>query len=349
MSNGGHLGIAAVLVVTVCAASRAAESDEQLMVPPRTQDARAQALEWAARQKLTDRQAAGRIAAIWAIGDASLSARELFDKVIATLAAADAGAAELVAACDLQRPPAKPPEFNLPPERRADAFYRAHLELLYGQYLVQCGLYDEALPLLERLDPRDVVDPAACLFFRAVCEHQLLRREAGLATLTVLLDHTLEVPAGYLNVAKLMRYELERLDEKSLDVVARLMRDSRRRLELGRAGKQVQDVQADIVARLDEMIDRLEEQSQESASAGEQPNNQSPSPADESRVKGTTAPGEVDERVLGNRAGWGALPPQEEARAKNLINRNFPGHYRQAVEAYFKHLARKRAPEQRQP
>ena len=66
-------------------------------------------------------------------------------------------------------------------------------------------------------------------------------------------------------------------------------------------------------------------------------------------MKGATAPGDVDKKKLSNRAGWGALPPKEEARAKNLINRNFPSHYRQAVEEYFKKLASRRANTQTQP
>ena len=66
------------------------------------------------------------------------------------------------------------------------------------------------------------------------------------------------------------------------------------------------------------------------------------SPAPDSIVKGAKAPGNVDRKNLKREAGWGALPPKEEARAKNLLNRNFPAHYRRAVEEYLKKIAGRR-------
>ncbi|MCA9015894.1 MAG: hypothetical protein KDA77_11235, partial [Planctomycetaceae bacterium] len=64
---------------------------------------------------------------------------------------------------------------------------------------------------------------------------------------------------------------------------------------------------------------------------------------DESRVKGQIAPGEVDKKKLANNGGWGQLPPKKQASAKNIINRNFPSHYRKAIEKYFKKLATQKA------
>ena len=52
-------------------------------------------------------------------------------------------------------------------------------------------------------------------------------------------------------------------------------------------------------------------------------------------MKGATAPGEVDKKDIGNKSGWGTLPPKQAAEAKNVINRNFPSHYREAIEQYF--------------
>ena len=44
-------------------------------------------------------------------------------------------------------------------------------------------------------------------------------------------------------------------------------------------------------------------------------------------------------RTTGNRTGWGALPPKAEARARNILDRNYPAHYRKAIDEYFKRLA----------
>ena len=60
-------------------------------------------------------------------------------------------------------------------------------------------------------------------------------------------------------------------------------------------------------------------------------------------MKGATAPGEVDKKDIGNKAGWGSLAPKKAAEAKNVINRNFPSHYREAIEQYFKKLANRPA------
>ena len=44
---------------------------------------------------------------------------------------------------------------------------------------------------------------------------------------------------------------------------------------------------------------------------------------------------------IGNKTGWGALPPKAEARAKNILDRNYPAHYRRAIDEYFRRLAEK--------
>jgi hypothetical protein len=35
------------------------------------------------------------------------------------------------------------------------------------------------------------------------------------------------------------------------------------------------------------------------------------------------------------------LPPKAEARARNILDRNYPAHYRKAIDEYFKRLAEK--------
>ena len=84
----------------------------------------------------------------------------------------------------------------------------------------------------EQIDPKATVDPASCLFYRAVCEHELLRKDAGLATIEKLLKNTENVPVAYSTVATLMQHDLEALNEKTLDSIARQMRDSERRRDL---------------------------------------------------------------------------------------------------------------------
>lgn len=227
-------------------------------------------------------------------------------------------------------------------------FYQANLRLFMGRLLAQNELYEESLEVLSSAQPDEIIDPASYLFYRAACEKALLQKDTALRTLGQLLKNTSQVPARYVSLAELMKYELEQYEEKSLDEVAGKMADVRRRLNLNRPGKKTQVVEDEIVALLDEMIKKAEDQAnQSSASQSNGQSGQSESkPAEESRVKGSTAPGEVDKKKLKPGGNWGNLDDKARAKAKNLISRDFPAHYRQAVEEYFKKLANR---EGRQP
>jgi hypothetical protein len=47
----------------------------------------------------------------------------------------------------------------------------------------------------------------------------------------------------------------------------------------------------------------------------------------------------VRARDLGSGEGWGNLPPHEREAALQQIGREYPPHYREAIEQYFKRLA----------
>jgi hypothetical protein len=140
-----------------------------------------------------------------------------------------------------------------------------------------------------------------------------------------------------------MQADLKGLQEKSLGELARLMADSERRLELGRAGEKVQGVQERIIANLDEIIKKIEQQQGGGGGGGGGgqggSNEHSGGAADDSRVKGEEAPGETDKKRFENKGSWGNLPEKDLAKAKNDLNKNFPSHYEQAIEKYTKKLA----------
>jgi hypothetical protein len=108
----------------------------------------------------------------------------------------------------------------------------------------------------------------------------------------------------------------------------------------------VQGVQERIVSELDELIKKIEAQQSGGGGGGGNSSNSNDSsgPAGDSSVKGATAPGETDKKKFSKEGQWGDLPEKEQAAAKNLINRNYPAHYRQAIETYFKKLANRPAP-----
>ncbi|OYW21514.1 MAG: hypothetical protein B7Z55_05715, partial [Planctomycetales bacterium 12-60-4] len=207
-------------------------------------------------------------------------------------------------------------------------------------------MYDEALTQLSAVNLEQAIDPATVLFYRAVASHEILEIPQAISALDVLQNQTAQVPVRYTTIAELMRDELEGLETQSLGEVARLMHDSERRLDLGRTGERVQGVQDRIVSTLDELIKKLEAQQGGGGGGGGSSNNsnQSDAGADDSRVKGATAPGETDDKKFKKEGKWGDLPEKQQAEAKNLINRDFPSHYRQAIETYFRKLAGRPAP-----
>lgn len=50
-------------------------------------------------------------------------------------------------------------------------------------------------------------------------------------------------------------------------------------------------------------------------------------------------PGEVAKKPIGNQRGWGDLPPRQRQEALQQIGKDFPAHYRDMIEQYFRKLA----------
>ncbi|HLQ45649.1 MAG TPA: hypothetical protein VK137_13010, partial [Planctomycetaceae bacterium] len=250
-----------------------------------------------------------------------------------------------VEACQDGSPIATWPRDVVPITDSMNEFARLHLRLYVGRFLAQRQLYEEALDVLTAIDPKQIVDPAGYFFQKVICEHQLLKKSDAMKTIGLLLDNTQNVPARYIAVATLMRHDIEQLREASLGEVAKKMSDVERRLSLGRGGEKTQKVEEEIIESLDEIIKKVEQQQSNSGGGGGKGGNQNQSggAASDSSVKGATAPGEVDKKDIGNKSGWGTLPPKQAAEAKNVINRNFPSHYREAIEQYFKKLANRPA------
>jgi len=225
------------------------------------------------------------------------------------------------------------------------AFHRDAVKLWLGRDLVRRRRFDEAAPLLAGLDVKSAVDPAALLFHRAACAHWLLESDTAIESLDRLLERADSIPVRYERLARLMRQDITGLEEESLAHVARRMRDVTRRLDLGRAGPATRRVQDGVVASLDRLIERIEEQNQQNqegqggGGGGGGSGGGAARPMDDSRIAGGRGAGEVQRRDLGDDDAWGALPPHAREAALQQIGREFPPHYRDVIERYFKRLA----------
>lgn len=247
----------ALLALTILVGSAQAAANT-LLSAPSADETRTKALGWVAAQGITDKATLERIGKAWALDGKTVSPSQMLNKVVGTFASIDAKSKTFVEGCNLLStgPPQKPELLK----GKKDTFYTANMRLFFGRFLAQKKMYDEALEVLGSLDPKTVVDPAGCLYFKAVCEHQLLKRTEGLATIQQLLENTAQVPLRYKTTAELMQHDLQALKKDSLTEISRKMKDVERRLDLGRGGQRIQKEEDEIVASLDAIIEKLEQQ-----------------------------------------------------------------------------------------
>ncbi|MHC4402840.1 MAG: hypothetical protein ACYTG0_24530 [Planctomycetota bacterium] len=305
--------------------------------PARAEEVRSGVFDWLDARGADDATRAAAAAA-WPADSRVSTAGELLTRLARTVALADPNAQGLVELCSKPRGGGKLPSQAWLGEAETPPLVAHNLRLLYGRWLVQERLYDEALQQLEGLQPRDVVDPASLLFCQAVAHQRLLNKPAAEEAIGRLLAGADESPRRYVALARLMQTDVEGLQVDSLDHIARRMEDIERRLDLGRAGQKVRAVEDGVVESLDKLIKKLEEQQQQSSSASAD-SLQSSSPAQDSLPMGGKGRGEVTKRNVGSESGWGDLPPKQREETLQEIGRRFPAHYRDVIEQYFRKLA----------
>ncbi len=303
---------------------------------PSAAEIRAQLDAFLAHEKI-DAVKRAKIDALWPTATASLTPDQVLDRVVATFTVVDPAARELFEFCRQTGQDIMPREFPVLTDPKRPVFERANLRLYYGRWLAQHQFYDEALEQLKALPIDQVVDPAALLFYQSAGYHRMLNKKACLKTVAKLLENETRIPRRYATVAKLMQADLAPLKTDSLDEISRLMSEVKRRLYLSRAGQRVRKQEDDILKKLDKIIKKLEQQQQKQAGGGSlQPSN----PAQDSMPMGGTGPGNVDPKHIGNKSGWGNLPPKQRQEALQQIGKDLPAHYREVIEEYFRRLAR---------
>ncbi len=203
--------------------------------------------------------------------------------------------------------------------------------------------YESALKKFKELETTEFMEKsesaraAEFWFYRAVAEHQLIMRDECSTSLTR-LEALKSVPVRFSALAKLMRKDLESLEEESLEMVSRRMKSVERRLDNGAAGESVQKSEEEIVKALDDMINEMEEQAQKQktrASRSLKPRK----PMKEAKIAGGNGPGNVTRKDLKYGENWGNLPEKEREAVLQQLGRDFPPHYRDAIEQYFKKMA----------
>ncbi len=250
------------LAVLLTAAARAPADDTKKALSFGTLDAatpeavRAQARTWLRSVHKTDAASLERFEAIW-----KQSERPVLDRLADTFAIGNADAAKLMQeARDTQAPaPTKIPEVLK--DEKLPLFLRANLALAYARALNNRRIHDEALDVLKLYSAEQVVDPASYLFNRAVSEFSLLQKDEANRSIRRLLEEAgTFAPERFKAVALLMQLDMVAWKNKDFNDIARKMKDVERRLDLARGGPKTQEKQKEILARLDEIIKKLENQ-----------------------------------------------------------------------------------------
>jgi hypothetical protein len=341
----GKSRFAAVLTVLVCSPVLAAPSTP-LSDPvihkaptwhlPVVADVKAQAADWVHKNCKDTAAQAKSLAIVAGIADKA-DGTELLDRLGEAFAAADSGAAQLVDLCSRPRARAVLPSFAWMTDAKTAPVLAANMRLYFGRWLAQGDWFEEALEQIGSLKPAEVAAPAELLFYQGVAYHRMLNKEQGLKTLNQLLDGAEFAPRRYVAVAMLMQADLDTLEEGSLDHVARQMDGNGRWLDKGRAGPKVRKAEDRIVQSLDKIIQKMEDDQNKNNNPGN--STRSTKPAQNSTPMGGKAPGDVDKRDIGHKSGWGNLPPKEREEALQQMGKDFPPHYREAIEQYFRKLA----------
>lgn len=261
---------------------------------------------------------------------------DITQRVAATIALVEPRARQVLELSQRGATPLTVAETKWMEDEALPALVKNNMRLLLGRSLAQGMYFDEALQRLEGLTLNDVFDRPTLLFFQGVAHHRLIHKDRGLEALDRLLENKDAIPRRYSVLAQLMRSDLAQIKDGSLDDISRRMNDIRRRLGLGRANKRVMDVEQEVIDMLDKLIKEEEEKQQQAqSSAGGAP---SGTPMPDSRPAEQKGEGKVTKRDLGRSAGWGELPPKQREEAMQEIGRDFPSHYREVIEEYFREI-----------
>ncbi|MCA9213430.1 MAG: hypothetical protein KDB27_10220, partial [Planctomycetales bacterium] len=229
---------------------------------PTAEQLRMQVDAWLDQSENVSEEQKASIADLWQRATPQ-SSDDLFHVVIESIAMVDSRAQEVLDFCNSAASTVSLPTFDWLRQKETHPFVSNNLRLYYGQWLGLRSLYNEVLEQLDGLQPSDVADPASLLFFQASANHRLLAKDKSLPLISTLMEQNETIPRRYATMARLMEADLKPLKEDSLDEVSRLMDNIRTRLNHGRAGTRVRKEEDDVIAKLDKMIEKLEQQQQQ--------------------------------------------------------------------------------------
>ncbi|MDR0391213.1 MAG: hypothetical protein LBH59_04860, partial [Planctomycetaceae bacterium] len=285
-----------------------------------------------------------------------LSGTELFDRAIESLRRASVHVAEYLKLCDTlawqELPygqklvvPQIPLHIHLGESNTTEYLYNS-LRIYLALKLVQGRFFSEAINILEEIKPENCINPAELFITKAIIYNGLSRNADGLDAIKnfrIAEKNAVLVSRRHTELAKLLEYELnENKKDNSPNNIAKKMDNARRILGKGDTGKEAQETEEDVLKSLEKLIEEVEAQaknSQQNDGNNKSDSLQSNNPAQESEIARGKAPGNVDRKEFDQNGGWGNMPAKDREAALSKIEREFPSHYRDIIESYFREMA----------
>ena len=321
---------------------------------PKPETVRMEFVRWLEAILPEDEAAQQNILATWPEAEGTLSGEQLFQQVVRAMATASPSVAAFLQICDelawKESPFGQPvhvpqiPLQALVGDEKSTAYLVGSLRFYLVLRLIQARLYDEAATVLDQLTPENSVDPCGVLLHRAVVCSQFDDREKGITAIKLFqktAEQDVVVPRRYLELAKLLEADFQnspKEDENPANI-SRKMDDVRRRLGKGRTDDDTQEAEEDVLKSLDKLIEKIEQQMQQRQQAEGDEGQQANNPADDSRILKQKGPGNIDRKEFDPGDNWGDLPPKEREETLLRIEQDFPAHYRDIIEQYFREMA----------
>jgi len=216
-------------------------------------EARELAANWLKSVGKTDEATTKAFNTIWADEDA-----QVLGKVAQTLSLGSEDAKKILTEVNNAKASAPTEVPAIIKDTKVNPFLRANLALAYAKALSDRRVYEETLEALKAVKVEQVVDPAQYLFIKAVSEHALIMKTEASDSIGRLLEDVSDSPERYTTCAALMIIDMMTWKDKDLGWIERKMGNIERRLDLSRGGKKTQEIERQVVARLDEIIKEME-------------------------------------------------------------------------------------------
>ncbi|MDR1925807.1 MAG: hypothetical protein LBQ66_15685 [Planctomycetaceae bacterium] len=289
------------------------------------------------------------------LGEQNISGEELLERTIESMRRANNHIADYLKRCDdlawQELPygqklvtPQIPLQIHLGKSSSSQYLHNS-LKFYLAIKLVQGRFYDEAIKILEELRPEDCVNPAELLINRAIIYSSLSMNKEGQSAINafnIVAKNDSTVPRRYVELAKLIEFDMKKeADPKNPQQISKKMDNARRKLGKGDTDEDTQKAEKDVLESLEKLIEEVEKQAKKSCKGDGKGEGDitSDNHAEDSEVLRGKAPGNVDRKEFNAEGNWGGLPPKEREAALSKIEREFPAHYRDIIENYFREMA----------